>query len=109
MSQDPIDPPREHILVVDDSPANLRLLAGMLAERGYKVHSVPHGKLALSGARGTSPPDLILLDIVMPEQDGYEVCRQLKADERTRDIPVIFISHSKTGIETRSVAYLSPR
>ena len=92
MSQDAIDPPRGNILVVDDSPANLRLLAGMLAGRGYTVRPVTQGKLALSGARGSMPPDLILLDILMPEPDGYEVCRQLKADPRTRDIPVIFIS-----------------
>ncbi|MGL5061180.1 MAG: hybrid sensor histidine kinase/response regulator [Microcoleus sp.] len=80
-----------NILVVDDTPANLRLLAGILNNQGYKVRPVPSGELALSAARGM-PPDLILLDIMMPEMDGYEVCKQIKADERTRDIPVIFIS-----------------
>lgn len=79
------------ILVVDDTPANLRLLVGMLTQRGHEARPAISGKLALSGAR-TMPPDLILLDIMMPEMDGYEVCTQLKADERTRDIPVIFIS-----------------
>lgn len=80
-----------NILAIDDTPANLRLLVGLLSEHGYKVRAVPNGKLALSGAF-QSPPDLILLDIMMPEMDGYEVCSQLKADERTKDIPVIFIS-----------------
>ena len=80
-----------NILVVDDTPANLRLLAGILNGKGYKVRPVPSGELALSAAQGM-PPDLILLDIMMPEMNGYEVCEKIKADERTRDIPVIFIS-----------------
>lgn len=79
------------ILVVDDTPANLQLLSGMLKERGYKVRPVPNGKLALQAAK-SALPDLILLDINMPELDGYEVCAQLKRDERTRDVPVLFIS-----------------
>jgi two-component system, NtrC family, sensor kinase len=82
---------RGNILVVDDTPANLRLLAGILNGKGYKVRPVPSGELALSAARGL-PPDLILLDIMMPEMNGYEVCEKIKSDERTRDIPVIFIS-----------------
>jgi len=80
-----------NILVVDDTPANLRLLVGLLSQKGYKVRAVPSGKLALSGIHA-SPPDLVLLDIMMPEMDGYEVCEALKADEQTRKIPVIFIS-----------------
>lgn len=79
------------ILVVDDTPANLQVLAGMLKERGYKVRPVPSGKLALMAAR-RDPPDLILLDINMPEMNGYEVCEQFKADDELRGIPVIFIS-----------------
>ena len=79
------------ILVVDDTPANLQVLAGMLKDRGYKVRPVPSGKLALLAA-GRDPPDLILLDINMPEMNGYEVCEQLKADDRLKRIPVIFIS-----------------
>jgi two-component system, NtrC family, sensor kinase len=78
-------------LVVDDTPDNLRLLVGILADQGYKVRPVPSGKLALSAAQGM-PPDLILLDIKMPEMDGYEVCEQLKSDPRTAEIPVIFLS-----------------
>ena len=79
------------ILVVDDTPANLQVLAGMLKDRGYKVRPVPSGKLALLAAR-RDPPDLILLDINMPEMNGYEVCEQLKADDNLLGIPVIFIS-----------------
>jgi two-component system, NtrC family, sensor kinase len=82
---------QSNILIVDDTPENLQLLVGMLKQKAYKVRPVPSGELALSGARGF-PPDLILLDIMMPEMDGYEVCSKLKADERTKDIPVIFIS-----------------
>jgi sigma-B regulation protein RsbU (phosphoserine phosphatase) len=83
--------PRAGILVVDDTPANLQVLAGMLKDRGYKVRPVPSGKLALLAAR-RDPPDLILLDIDMPEMSGYEVCEHLKADKTLTGIPVIFIS-----------------
>lgn len=79
------------ILVVDDTPANLSLLAGLLKKKGYRVRPVPSGRLALEAA-GKEPPDLVLLDINMPEMDGYEVCRRLKEDERLCGIPVIFIS-----------------
>ena len=84
-------PPRGNILVVDDTPANLRLLSQMLGGQGYRVRPVPDGPLALAAAQA-EPPDLILLDIRMPEMDGYQVCQQLKAGASTRDIPVIFIS-----------------
>ncbi len=84
-------PDKPSILVVDDTPANLQLLAGMLKERGYKTRPVPSGMLALQAAL-SEPPDLILLDINMPEMNGYEVCQSLKADEKLKDIPVIFIS-----------------
>lgn len=79
------------ILVVDDTIANLQLLAEMLRERGYKPRPVPSGSLALEAAR-SQPPDLVLLDINMPEMDGYQTCAQLKADTQLRDVPVIFIS-----------------
>jgi sigma-B regulation protein RsbU (phosphoserine phosphatase) len=79
------------ILAVDDTPANLQVLAGMLKDRGYRVRPVPGGKLALLAAR-RDPPDLILLDINMPEMNGYEVCEHLKADNQLKGIPVIFIS-----------------
>jgi sigma-B regulation protein RsbU (phosphoserine phosphatase) len=80
-----------NILVVDDVSANLQVLTGMLKDRGYKARPVPNGKLALLAAR-KDPPDLILLDINMPEMNGYEVCQQLKSNEALKGIPVIFIS-----------------
>ncbi len=82
---------KANILIVDDTLPNLRLLATMLTDQGYKVRGVSSGPAALKAAH-LSPPDLILLDIMMPSMDGYEVCRHLKKDERTCDIPIIFIS-----------------
>ncbi|MEI6667002.1 MAG: hybrid sensor histidine kinase/response regulator [Acidobacteriota bacterium] len=79
------------ILIVDDTPANLELLSGLLRDRGYEPRPVSSGRLALAAAK-VAPPDLILLDIRMPEMDGFEVCAQLKADAGLADIPVIFIS-----------------
>ncbi|MEG4233722.1 response regulator [Microcoleus sp. Pol11C3] len=80
-----------NLLVVDDTPDNLRLLSTMLSDKGYKVRGVINGEMALKAARST-PPDLILLDITMPQMNGYEVCEHLKADGRTSGIPVIFLS-----------------
>ena len=80
-----------NILIVDDTPENLQVLSATLLDRGYKVRGVINGKMAIRAARAGSP-ELILLDIKMPEMDGYEVCRQLKADPKTSEIPVIFIS-----------------
>lgn len=80
-----------NILIVDDTPDNLRLLSTMLSEQGYKVRSAISGQMALMGIKA-SPPDLILLDINMPQMNGYEVCSSLKAREATQQIPVIFIS-----------------
>jgi CheY-like chemotaxis protein len=79
------------ILIVDDSPANLELLVEILRQRGYEPRPVPSGKLALQAAQA-DPPDLILLDIRMPDMDGFEVCKRLKADETLKDIPVIFLT-----------------
>lgn len=79
------------IMIVDDSRENLELLSEILRSKGYKVRPVLSGKLALKEAK-SSPPDLILLDINMPEMNGYEVCKKLKADNALCDIPVIFIS-----------------
>jgi len=79
------------ILVVDDKPNNLRLLANILSEQGYVVRPLRDGRMVLPSVLNQRP-DLILLDIRMPEMDGFEVCQQLKANEKTRDIPVIFIS-----------------
>ena len=82
---------RANILVVDDTPANLRLLSGLLRDHGYEVRPAPSGELALKAAEN-DPPDAILLDINMPGMDGYEVCERLKANRKLCDIPVIFIS-----------------
>ncbi len=83
--------PKADILVIDDTPENLALLSNMLTERGYKVRSVTKGSTGLRGATA-APPDLILLDVNMPQMNGYEVCEKLKAQEITKNIPVIFIS-----------------
>lgn len=79
------------ILLVDDTPENLRLLSTALTQQGYKVRSVINGRMALMGAKA-APPDLILLDICMPGMSGYEVCQQLKSDPTTDRVPVVFIS-----------------
>ncbi|EKD34090.1 MAG: Sensor protein [uncultured bacterium] len=82
---------RADIMVVDDTPANLELLTEILHREGYGVVGFPSGDMALPVA-ARNPPDLILLDILMPEMDGFEVCRRLKSDEMLKEIPVIFIS-----------------
>jgi len=79
------------ILVVDDTPLNLDLLAGILAGRGYRIMPHASGAAALA-AVDEDPPDLVLLDVMMPGMDGYEVCRRLAGNERTKTIPVLFIS-----------------
>ncbi|MBI4785246.1 MAG: diguanylate cyclase [Oscillatoriophycideae cyanobacterium NC_groundwater_1537_Pr4_S-0.65um_50_18] len=80
-----------YILIVDDNSDNLRLLAKMLESQGYNVRKSLNGRMALQAIH-RDPPDLLLLDITMPEMSGYEVCQQLKAAEATANIPVIFIS-----------------
>jgi PAS domain S-box-containing protein len=87
--------PTGNILIVDDTPASLHALSELLARKGHLVRAVTSGAHAVLAARA-KPPDLILLDIMMPEMDGYEVCEHLKADECTRGIPVIFISALNT-------------
>lgn len=91
MSSKQLEQMQADILIVDDTPANLQLLTKMLSEHGYRVRPVPNGTLALSTAL-IEPPDLVLLDIRMPEMDGYTVCEHLKMQEETREIPIIFIS-----------------
>src|ERR1700727_828526 len=83
--------PKSHIMAVDDQPANLKLLEELLNQQGYIVRSFPRGRLALEAA-ARNPPDLILLDINMPEMSGVQVCELLKADEKLAGIPVIFLS-----------------
>ncbi|MDZ8189841.1 MAG: response regulator [Nostoc sp. ChiSLP02] len=82
---------KRNILVVDDTPDNLRLLSAMLTAQGFEVRKALNGKMALTACQMVLP-DVILLDINMPGMDGYEVCQQLKADDKTCEIPVIFIS-----------------
>ncbi len=80
-----------NILIVDDTPNNLRLLSTILVDHGYVVRKALNGKIALNTVHQV-PPDLILLDINMPESNGYEVCETLKADRQTQEIPIIFMS-----------------
>jgi sigma-B regulation protein RsbU (phosphoserine phosphatase) len=91
MNSQRIDSSQANILIVDDKPANLQLLSKMLAEQGYRVRPVPNGQMALSAAQAELP-DLVLLDIKMPDIDGYSICEQLKTEEKTCEIPIIFIS-----------------
>ena len=83
--------PAPNLLIVDDTLANLELLVGMLQDRGFRVRPVASGERALQSAQ-SEPPDLVLLDINMPDMDGYEVCRRFKADATLKAVPVIFIS-----------------
>ena len=101
---------KQTVLVVDDTPDNITLLAGILSN--YNVKAATSGEKALNIAF-SSPPDIILLDIMMPVMDGYEICSRLKADLRTRDIPVIFItamddvSDEARGFELGAVDYIT--
>jgi len=100
------------ILVVDDAPANIQALAGTLKEQGYQISVATNGRQALEVV-GRLRPDLILLDVVMPEMDGFEACRRLKAASSTRDIPIIFLtgqtdtSDIVKGFELGAVDYVS--
>src|SRR6266849_7730676 len=87
------------ILVVDDDRKSLALLTNMLAAEGYDVRPADSGQLALASA-ALKPPQLILLDIRMPVLDGFEVCRRLKACEKTRDVPIMFITSAR-DVEVR--------
>ena len=100
------------ILIVDDIPLNIKILGDSL-KKEYRVRFATEGSKALMIAASDDPPDLILLDIVMPTMDGYEVCRRLKADRRTRNIPIIFITakdqeeDETTGLELGAVDYIT--
>ena len=104
--------PRPIVLVVDDTPDNLTLMSSLLKPL-YQVKLANSGAKALQLAQSDNPPDLILLDIMMPEMDGYEVCHALKASPRTRDIPVIFltakaeIEDEQKGLEMGAVDYIT--
>ncbi len=90
------------ILIVDDMPENLDVIGGILSD--YKRVFALDGETALKVARSKHPPDLILLDVMMPGIDGYEVCKRLKADKKTRDIPVIFVT-AKSTVEDESIGF----
>ncbi|RCJ20984.1 diguanylate phosphodiesterase [Nostoc sp. ATCC 43529] len=91
MNYEHLDPYKKDILIVDDMPDNLRVLSSILTREGYNVRKALNWQMALTATQ-TVLPDLILLDIMMPEVDGYEICQTFKAWELTADIPVIFIS-----------------
>ena len=103
---------RPIILVVDDTPDNLKLMSALLKDL-YRVKIANGGEKALAIAQSEAQPDLILLDIMMPGMDGYEVCRRLKADRRTRDIPVIFLTamtaseEEELGLKLGAVDYVT--
>ncbi len=101
-----------NIMIVDDNPANLKLLEDMLRQHNYEVRAFPRGRLALAAA-DQEPPDLILLDINMPEMNGYEVCERLKSNQRLSEIPVIFLSALNAledkvrGFQSGGIDYIS--
>jgi sigma-B regulation protein RsbU (phosphoserine phosphatase) len=103
---------KHKILIVDDERFNINVLADLL-KPNYKIMAAINGLQALKAARSENPPDLILLDVMMPELDGYEVCRQLKADESTREIPIIFVTamgqeaDEKKGLELGAADYIT--
>jgi len=104
--------PRETILIVDDTPANLGVLFDCLESAGFRVLVDTNGESALEAITLT-PPDLILLDVMMPGIDGFETCRRLKADKATRSIPVIFMTalsdtvDEVNGLEVGAVDYIT--
>lgn len=102
---------KQRILIVDDTPSNIKILNDILKSE-YRINIATNGKDALESAKGENKPDLILLDIMMPDMDGYEVCRQLKSSEQTKMIPVIFITtldeteDEKKGLDLGAVDYI---
>ncbi len=98
MNQEQINQDKANILIVDDTPANLRVLSEMLTKHGYAVRAIKRGQIALEAIE-KFPPDLILLDIMMPELDGYEVCQKLKENPEISEIPVIFLSSLNETID----------
>jgi len=105
-------PEKATILVVDDTPENIDVLMGILRSN-YKVKAAVNGELALKLANGKTPPDLILLDVMMPGMDGYEVCRRLKSNPTTANIPVVFVtaktevSDEQAGFDVGAVDYIT--
>ncbi|MEO5341644.1 MAG: response regulator [Magnetococcus sp. MYC-9] len=94
---------KKTILIVDDTPENLDVLKGILASR-YRIQVATSGRLAIKIALSANPPDLILLDVMMPEMDGYTVCRLLKQDARSQDIPILFVT-AKSEMEDELMGF----
>ena len=95
---------RKVVLVVDDTPANIHVIKGILQD-SYKIKAATSGEKALHIVSKAPPPDLILLDVMMPEMDGYEVCRRLRDDPATLDIPVVFVTgHSSDEERAQGLA-----
>lgn len=89
------------ILLVDDEPGNIALLKGVIPE-GYKIKIAINGEKAIEIVQKAPPPDLIFLDVMMPGLDGYEVCRRLKADATTANIPIVFLSGHADEVERKN-------
>jgi len=104
--------PRVSLLIVDDTPENISVMSGVLSEF-YQVKAATSGRRALDICEGETPPGLILLDVMMPDMDGYEVCRRLKDNEKTRHIPVIFVTaitdfqNEARGFELGAIDYIT--
>src|SRR6187399_1089623 len=112
MNAIPVTADKRTVLVVDDTPENLSLMSGLL-KSDYVVKIAPSGTRALQIVNGETPPDLILLDIMMPEMDGYEVVRRLRSDPKTSEIPVIYLTamssaeDEQRGLELGAVDYIA--
>ncbi len=112
MSMDATAMGKPTVLIVDDTPENLTLMNGVLGQT-YETTVANNGERALKLAFSDEPPDLILLDIMMPEMDGYEVCKRLKGDPRTRDVPIIFLTakaemeDEQKGLDLGAVDYIT--
>lgn len=112
MDSPPSNPPRQTVLVVDDTPQNITVL-GELLQPHYTVRATNSGERALQAVRSQPQPDLVLLDVMMPGMDGYEVLRRLKADKATQNIPVVFVTalgdevNEEHGLELGAVDYIA--
>src|SRR5512134_3865355 len=102
----------ERIMIVEDTPANIQILTGILKERGYQLSIATDGRRALEALERVRP-DLILLDVMMPGMDGYETCRRIKSNAAWKDIPIIFLTAKSdtadivTGFEAGAVDYVA--
>ncbi len=102
--------PRKTVLLVDDAPANIQVATSILKDT-YKIRVATNGAKALALVKDAPPPDLILLDVMMPEMDGYEVCTRLKADPETANIPIVAVTNAasagdEASLKTQGIAAL---